>query len=317
MFENAMAREGVLVETCKVENMIKESLDITERLLEREKKTLHKELERLRMEKFWNLADGFRRRNVALSPVEALWVEEENKLGEDVLKVRELRHLCWQRMHADAQKLENLRAWEKQRQERQEREERRRKERQERHDQHARERERERQRQQQQQNPRPARGASHGYFTDSAPRGGRPHFDRNPLPPRVEGGGKKAMSDDMTLVKAWRSYQLRWETLGQSSVFSTPLTYTSIPWPVAREPSCPSTLTPERMAAFLLSSLHSAGKPGMDRLREAMKLWHPDKFEGRFMTFVAVSDRAVVREGVGMVARGLIELMRLQKKFGS
>lgn len=42
MFENAMAREGVLVETCKVENMIKESLDITERLLEREKKTLHK-----------------------------------------------------------------------------------------------------------------------------------------------------------------------------------------------------------------------------------------------------------------------------------
>lgn len=42
MFENAMAREGVLVETCKVENMIKGSLDITERLLEREKKTLHK-----------------------------------------------------------------------------------------------------------------------------------------------------------------------------------------------------------------------------------------------------------------------------------
>jgi len=54
----------------------------------------------------------------------------------------------------------------------------------------------------------------------------------------------------------------------------------------------------------------------MDRLREAMKLWHPDKFEGRFMAFVAVSDRAVVREGLGMVARGLIELMRLQKKLG-
>lgn len=42
MFENAMAREGVLVETCKVENMIKESLDITEKLLERERKILHK-----------------------------------------------------------------------------------------------------------------------------------------------------------------------------------------------------------------------------------------------------------------------------------
>lgn len=42
MFDNAMAREGLLVEVCKVENMIKDSLDITERLLEKEKKELHK-----------------------------------------------------------------------------------------------------------------------------------------------------------------------------------------------------------------------------------------------------------------------------------
>lgn len=42
MFANAMQREGVLVQTCKVENMIKESLDATERLLEREKKRLTK-----------------------------------------------------------------------------------------------------------------------------------------------------------------------------------------------------------------------------------------------------------------------------------
>jgi hypothetical protein len=272
------------------------------------------------MEKFWNLADGFRRRNAALSPVEAVWVEEENKIDEDVLKVRDLRHLCWQRMHVDAQKLENLRAWEKQRQERQEREEQRRKERQERHDRHAREREHQRQQySHQQQGYRQARGAGHGYYTDSGPRGGRPHYDRNPPYSRADGTGKKekAFSDDMALLKAWGSYQLRWQTLGQSNSFSTPLAYTSIPWPVASEPYYPSTLTPERMAAFLLSSLHSAGKSGMDRLREAMKLWHPDKFEGRFMTFVAVSDRAVVREGLGMVARGLIELMRLQKKLSS
>lgn len=279
--------------------------------------SLHKELERVRMEKFWNLADGFRRRNEALSPVEAVWVEEEKKIGQDVLKVRDLRHLCWQRMHVDAQKLENLRAWEKQRQERQEREEQRKKERQERHDQHTRERERQRQKSpHQQQDNRRARGAGHAYHTDSGPRGGRPHLDRHP---RADGGGKKekALSDDMALVKAWTSYQRRWETLGQSTTFSTPITYMSIPWPVTSEPNYPLTLTPERMAHFLLSPLHSAGKPGMDRLREAMKLWHPDKFEGRFMAFVTVSERAVVREGLGMVARGLIELMRLQKKFGS
>jgi len=37
-----MLREGVLVQTCKVESQIKESLDVMEKLLEREMKRLNK-----------------------------------------------------------------------------------------------------------------------------------------------------------------------------------------------------------------------------------------------------------------------------------
>jgi len=40
--DNSMLREGVLVQTCKVESQIKESLDVMEKLLEREMKRLHK-----------------------------------------------------------------------------------------------------------------------------------------------------------------------------------------------------------------------------------------------------------------------------------
>ncbi|KAF8326845.1 uncharacterized protein EI90DRAFT_3069235 [Cantharellus anzutake] len=94
---------------------------------------------------------------------------------------------------------------------------------------------------------------------------------------------------------------------------STYLTYSSIPWPVASEPLAPSSLTPSRISEFLLSTTHSTLKSPMDRLRDAMKLWHPDKWEGKHMSRVVDTDKETVREALGMVARGLIELMHAQK----
>jgi hypothetical protein len=119
----------------------------------------------------------------------------------------------------------------------------------------------------------------------------------------------------MRLVEAWRGYQHRWAALAQATVFGAPLTYAAVPWPVAGAPFHPAALTPGRIAEFVLAPVHSAGKPAMERLRDAMKLWHPDKWEGRLMGVVAVGEQAVVREGIAMVARGLIELMRVQKKL--
>lgn len=52
--DNVMSREGVLVQTCKVENQIKDALDIMEKLLDREKKRLHRvRLFQFRRMKLW------------------------------------------------------------------------------------------------------------------------------------------------------------------------------------------------------------------------------------------------------------------------
>jgi len=296
--DNVMSREGVLVQTCKVENQIKDALDIMEKLLDREKKRLHRELERVRMEKFWNLADGLRRRNADLSPVELMWIDEETKLDGDVSKVRGLRNMCWQRMHIDAQKLEALRIEEQERQDRQERHER--QQRQERKD-----------RKRYETNGARQERTNAGYFTD-ADAGARPFYEHKPASVRPD-PRKKASSAEEKMLAAWRGYQVSWSTTMAGK--PTPLTYASIPWPVSSEPFFPSTLTPSRIAEFLLSPLHSTNKTGMERLRDAMKIWHPDKWEGKFMSRVVDSEQVIVREGLGMVARALIELMHVQKKL--
>jgi len=295
--DNVMSREGVLVQTCKVENQIKDALDIMEKLLDREKKRLHRELERVRMEKFWNLADGLRRRNAELSPVELMWIDEETKLDGDVSKVRGLRNMCWQRMHIDAQKLEALRIEEQERQERQERRERQRQER--------------KDRQRYESNGARQERTNAGYFTDTGA-GAKQFYEPKPSNARPD-PRKKASSEEEKILVAWRGYQVSWTTTMAGK--STPLTYANIPWPVACEPFFSSTLTPSRIAEFLLSPVHSTNKTPMERLRDAMKIWHPDKWEGKFMSRVVDSEQVIVREGLGMVARALIELMHVQKKL--
>jgi len=124
----------------------------------------------------------------------------------------------------------------------------------------------------------------------------------------------KLSTSDARIISAWRRYQLSWTTTMAGE--STFLTCSSIPWPVVSEPFTPSSLTPARISEFLLSATHSTLKSPMDRLRDAMKLWHPDKWEGKYMSRLVDSDKEIVREGLGMVARGLIELMHAQKRLG-
>lgn len=261
--------------------------------------TTPQELERVKMEKFWNLAEGLRRRNTELSPVELMWMDEECKLDGDVSKVRGLRNMCWQRMHVDAQKLEALRIEERIRQERQDR-----------RDRHQRQERKDRQR----YDEKGARQewANNGFQTDTGA-GAKPFQDRKNQPsPRPE-ARTKATSETDKVLAAWRGYQVCWTTTMANK--TTPLTYGSIPWPVSSEPYFPSSLTSSRIAAFLLSPVHSTTKTPMERLRDAMKIWHPDKWEGKFMSRVVDSEQVVVREGLGMVARALIELMQVQKKL--
>ena len=59
----------------------------------------------------------------------------------------------------------------------------------------------------------------------------------------------------------------------------------------------------------MLSPHHSPEKKARDRLKEQLLRWHPDRFEGKWLTRVAEEDREEVKKGVGQVARALNELM--------
>jgi hypothetical protein len=104
----------------------------------------------------------------------------------------------------------------------------------------------------------------------------------------------------------FKSYESTWATLGS---FQT-LTFATIPWPTLNPPNSPSQLTTLAISNFLLSPYHSIGVARRERLKTALRRWHSDKFEPRFLGKVTEgSEREKVREGVGLVGRALSELM--------
>ncbi|KAF8606767.1 hypothetical protein BDV93DRAFT_419138, partial [Ceratobasidium sp. AG-I] len=87
------------------------------------------------------------------------------------------------------------------------------------------------------------------------------------------------------------------------------LYFSNIPWPTVRAPRGPDDITKEAVAALVLSPSHSPDKNAKARLRELLLLWHPDKFVGRWMSFVVPADQEDVTEGVMTVARIANELL--------
>lgn len=109
--------------------------------------------------------------------------------------------------------------------------------------------------------------------------------------------------------EAWRKYEEFWASLATSNA-PVRLTFHNIPWPVFSPPSSVSHLNSRTVGAFVLSSLHDGGgSTRRDRVRNAMRLWHPDKWVGRYMTKVDPRHAQAVKDGVNAVARALTELL--------
>jgi len=137
------------------------------------------------------------------------------------------------------------------------------------------------------------------------------------------------------IANAWSSYETRWGLLSQSQnqnqrqLGGASLTFERIPWPVtdseaiipppldgrrsrttrtARRAALDELLRPEAIREFLLSPAHSPEVSSKDRIRTALRRWHPDKFS-RLLGLVVESDRDVVADGVGIVVRCLNEML--------
>ncbi|EPT04448.1 hypothetical protein FOMPIDRAFT_1021746 [Fomitopsis schrenkii] len=105
------------------------------------------------------------------------------------------------------------------------------------------------------------------------------------------------------------SYESRWASIASASTpMKKPLTFRSMPWPVFVQPQTLEDITPARVASFVLSPSHSEGQSKKDRVKAALRRWHPDRF-GRWLAMVEESDRRSVEEGAGIVVRCLNSLL--------
>ena len=136
------------------------------------------------------------------------------------------------------------------------------------------------------------------------------------------------------IANAWSSYETRWTLLNQTQsktqgrrqldgASPSSLTFERIPWPVADSPldgrrttrrtalaldEYEHLLRPEAICEFILSPAHSPEVSSKDRIRAALRRWHPDKF-ARVLGMVTESDRGAVADGVGIVVRCLNEML--------
>jgi hypothetical protein len=115
---------------------------------------------------------------------------------------------------------------------------------------------------------------------------------------------KKEEKEKKRKRRAWEDYQKRWIELLQrpsSDTPITPITFISIPWPVFSKENM--ELSNRTISEFLLSPDHSKDLSRKQRIKEALRIWHPDRFVGRLMDNVVEEDRESVEEGVGSVVR--------------
>ncbi|TCD71640.1 hypothetical protein EIP91_007387 [Steccherinum ochraceum] len=103
----------------------------------------------------------------------------------------------------------------------------------------------------------------------------------------------KAMHDDAE-KEGWRRYEEGWTALSPSAEPSDVLlTFKSIPWPMFAHPSSAEDITASRVAMFFLSPNHSEGQTRKERIKNALRRWHPDRF-GRVLLKVAEDERKAV-----------------------
>jgi len=89
------------------------------------------------------------------------------------------------------------------------------------------------------------------------------------------------------------------------------LRWHSFPWPVWKPPKDPEDLTSIHVGAYVLSQYYPGekSKSSKDRIKEHIRRWHPDRFETKYLPKVKQEDREKVKEGAGVVARVLNEML--------
>lgn len=113
---------------------------------------------------------------------------------------------------------------------------------------------------------------------------------------------------ERAITVAWKTYEDRWASIAATS---EKLQFRTIPWPTLHQPSTPHDIQPADIAQFVLSPMHSNTQTPKERIKEALRRWHPDRFK-RILDRVAQTEKEKVEEGVGIIVRCLNDLLSRQ-----
>ncbi|KAI0311616.1 hypothetical protein OF83DRAFT_1068492 [Amylostereum chailletii] len=120
-----------------------------------------------------------------------------------------------------------------------------------------------------------------------------------------------ARTEKRRVREAWAVYEDRWRALRspESRPSKQNLTFASIPWPVFAPPRSAADITAGAVEKFILSPAHSEGVARRDRIRDALRRWHPDNLGSIALRKRLEMEKRAVEDAVGAVARCLNELL--------
>lgn len=125
---------------------------------------------------------------------------------------------------------------------------------------------------------------------------------------RLENERQAKMSKIMTkddVIQLFATHERQWNLITTAEE----LGWYSFPWPVFKKPSEPEDITTVAISAYVLSPHHQSDKSTKDRIKEHIRRWHPDRFETKYLPKVRADEQDKVKEGAGVVVRGLNELL--------
>ncbi|KII84642.1 hypothetical protein PLICRDRAFT_117606 [Plicaturopsis crispa FD-325 SS-3] len=110
------------------------------------------------------------------------------------------------------------------------------------------------------------------------------------------------------IVQLFQTHERQWTRIKSST---DSLTWDSFPWPMLKRPNSVEELTTLAISGYILSPLYPGDKTksSKDRIKEHIRRWHPDRFDTQMLPRVVEAQKEKVKEGAGLVARGLSELL--------
>ncbi|KAL1718253.1 hypothetical protein EV715DRAFT_201473 [Schizophyllum commune] len=103
-------------------------------------------------------------------------------------------------------------------------------------------------------------------------------------------------------------YNVAWHFLVAGRVHPGSLRVGSFPWPVLQAVRSAEDVRVEDVEEFLFRDEGLTMEQERNRLKQEILRWHPDRFNTRTLSYVHPSDRALILEVAGRVARILNEL---------